>query len=146
MTSPSVNGQIIGQAHYATRAVLESLLATTGTTFHEAVALNALADGGGAADRTALVQRMTGTLKIDEATAGAALASLTAAGLLTEPTGDEARLGLTEAGRERRDAIAAGTADITARLYADLPAEDLAAAARVLLAVTERANSALASA
>ncbi|PCG85198.1 hypothetical protein CIB93_15385 [Streptomyces sp. WZ.A104] len=146
MTSTThVNGQIIGRAHYATRALLEGLLTTKGTTFHEAVALNAVADRDGEADHAALVERMTGTLKVDAATAGAVLAALTAAGLLRELPGEGARLGLTEAGRELQAGIATGTAELAARLYGDLPAEDLAAAARVLNAVTERANEALAT-
>jgi hypothetical protein len=70
-TTPTVNGQVIGQAHYATRAVLERVLARTGT-------------------------------------------------------------------------IRASVSEITARLYADLPADDLAAAGRVLAVVTERANAELA--
>ncbi|MFI1223656.1 MULTISPECIES: hypothetical protein [unclassified Streptomyces] len=147
MTSaPSVDGQIIGQAHYATRAVLESLLATTGTTFHQALALNALAARGGTADRSWLVARLTTGLKIDAATAEEVLASLTASGLLTASADDGARLGFTEAGQERQAAIADGTAKIVAPLYADLPAEDLATTARILLTLTERADKALASA
>ncbi|WP_405386593.1 hypothetical protein OG596_02650 [Streptomyces sp. NBC_01102] len=141
MTTTTVNGQIIGQAHYATRAVLESLLARSGTTFHQAVALNATADGDGATKR-ALTDRMTSTLKIDAETAEAAVDSLIADGLLAD-TGS--RLELTASGRARQDGIRTGTARIAAGLYADLPAEDLAAAGRVLTVLTERANAVLAA-
>ncbi|MFD4033808.1 hypothetical protein ACFWVP_25680 [Streptomyces sp. NPDC058637] len=141
MTTTTVNGQIIGQAHYATRAVLESLLARSGTTFHQAVALNATADGAGATKR-ALTDRMTSTLKIETGTAEAAVDSLIDGGLLAE-TG--AGLELTASGRARQDGIRTGTARITAGLYADLPAEDLAAAGRVLTVLTERANVVLAA-
>ncbi|WP_326733924.1 hypothetical protein [Streptomyces sp. NBC_01022] len=143
-TTPSVNGQVIGQAHYATRAVLERLLAETGATFHESVALNATADGDGSIERDRLVERMTSTLKVDTTTAEAALSGLLAQGLLEEQSADVARLTLTAAGKETHRAQRAGIATITARLYADLPAEDMAAAGRVLTELTARANAVLA--
>lgn len=143
-TAPTVNGQIIGQAHYATRAVLERLLAGTGTTFHQSVALNAIADGGGTIGRHRLAERMTSTLKIDATAAESTLSELTAAGLLAEQPGDAPQLVLTTAGRELHRTHRTGIAGITARLYADLPAEDLAAAARVLTSVTARADAVLA--
>ncbi|MEU8675311.1 hypothetical protein [Streptomyces sp. NPDC048560] len=145
-STPTVNGQIIGQAHYATRAVLERLLAESGTTFHQCVALNATAGEGGTTGRTALAARMTDTLKIDRASAEAVLAELTGAGLLEEAPGDGTRLALTESGRERQAGIRSGTAAITERLYTGLPAEELAAAGRVLTALTARANAVLAEA
>ncbi|MFG2629053.1 hypothetical protein [Streptomyces sp. NPDC048473] len=142
--TPPVNGQVIGQAHYATRAVLERLPATTGTTFHQSVALNAVADNGEAIGRGRLIGRMAGTLKIDAEVVEAAPAELTAAGLLEETPGGTSRVGLTPAGRDRHHANRAGIADITVRLYAGLPAEDLAVAGRVLTEVTARANAVLA--
>lgn len=142
--APTVNSQVIGQAHYATRAVLERLLATTGTSFHQCVALNATADGDGTVEHRWLADRMTATLKIDAAVAESTLFELVSAGLLAELPGDGQRLTLTAAGRELRRTTSAGTAEIAARLYADLPAEDLAAAGRVLSVVTARANALLA--
>lgn len=142
----TLNGQIIGQAHYATRAVLEGLLDETGTTFHQCVALNVTADAGGTTGRAGLAARMTGTLKIDPSAAEAVLTELTGAGLLEAAPGDATRLTLTVAGRERQAGIKAGTAALAERLYAGFPAEELAAAARVLTALTARANAALADA
>ena len=144
-TTPTLNGQIIGMAHYATRAVLEQLLAESGTTFHQGVALNATADKGGTVEQAGLVERMTGTLKIDRATAEATLTELTTAGLLEEAPGGGALLSLTDAGRERQAGISSGTKEIVARLYAGLPEEELAAAGRVLTTLTARANAALAA-
>ncbi|TXS43738.1 hypothetical protein [Streptomyces sp. OR43] len=143
-TAPTVNGQVIGQAHYATRAVLESLLATTGTTFHQSVALNATADGGGSIERPALVDRMTSTLKIDATAVETVLTGLIAQGLLAEEPGAPARLSMTAAGSELHRTHRAALSEVTARLYADLPDEDLAAAGRVLTEVTARANAVLA--
>ncbi|WP_328667445.1 hypothetical protein OG905_10400 [Streptomyces sp. NBC_00322] len=144
-TAPTLNGQVIGQAHYATRAVLDGLLAREGITFHQVVALNATAGGGGdAVERDGLVGRMTSTLKIDESAVLATIAELTGSGLLEALPGEVARVALTEMGRALQSRIKAGTAKITERLYGDLPDEDLRTAGRVLTLVTARANADLA--
>ncbi|GGV04118.1 hypothetical protein GCM10010495_14740 [Kitasatospora herbaricolor] len=143
-TTPSLNGQVIGLAHYATRALLERELARTGTTFLQSVALNATADGGGSADRGQLVARLTGGLKIDEDSARAALAGLTDTGLLEEPPAEPSRLRLTAAGQERQRRIRDAVGGITARLYGDFTAEELAVAGRVVATVTARADAELA--
>jgi hypothetical protein len=143
-TTPTVNGQVIGQAHYATRAVLEGLLARTGTTFHQSVALNATADSGAAVDRTQLITRMTGTLKIAEPVALATIAELTVSELMETLPGDDTRLRLTDAGQTLNREIRTAVGELTARLYADLAADDLATAGRVLTLVTARANAELA--
>ncbi|MFC9325097.1 hypothetical protein [Kitasatospora sp. NPDC057015] len=144
-TTPSLNGQVIGLAHYATRALLERELARTGTTFVQSLALNTAADGGGSADREQLVTRLTDGLKIDAETAEAALAELTATGLLENAPAGPAHLRLTAAGRERQQLIRAAVGGITARLYGDIPAEDLATAGRVVATVKARADAELAA-
>jgi hypothetical protein len=127
MTTP-LNGQIIGQAERATRAVLDRLLADM--PFTDWVAINLSATGG----PDDLAGRLATGLRIDPAPI---LAGLVDAGLLT------AGGALTPAGRARYDDISAGLADITARLYGDLSAEDLAVAGRVLITVTNRARAEL---
>lgn len=144
-TAIPVNGQIIGMAHYATRAVLERLLATTGTTFHQSVALTATADKGGTIERRQLVERMTGAMKLDVSVVEQTLSELTSAGLLEEQPGDRPLLALTAAGEALERDHRTGVARATAALYADLPAEDLATAGRVLTEVTARANAVLAT-
>ncbi|MEZ0093448.1 hypothetical protein [Streptacidiphilus sp. EB129] len=143
---PTVNGQVVGLAHHATRAVLERLLARTGTTFQQSVALNAVAGSGAPIDRDQLVARMTDALKIDDSAVLAAIAELTASGLLETLPTEDSRLRLTDAGQMLSQEIRTGGAEIAARLYRDLPADDLAAAARVLTTVTARANAELAEA
>jgi hypothetical protein len=131
MTVP-LNGQVIGQAERATRALLDRLLAGVGTPFEQWVALNLTATTGpvSAAELAARLR-----IPLDEA--GSALSALTVAGLL-------ARDGtLTVAGRSRHEEISAGLAGITARLYGDLPADDLAVAGRVLTLITARATAEL---
>ncbi|MFD0261718.1 hypothetical protein ACFVH7_26015 [Kitasatospora indigofera] len=143
-TTPSLNGQVIGLAHYATRALLERDLARTGSTFLQSVALNATADGGGSADRGQLVARLAGSLKIDDDSALATLAGLTDTGLLEEPPTEPSRLRLTAAGQERQDRIRDAVGEITARLYGGFSPEELAVAGRVVATVTARANAELA--
>ena len=146
MSSPTLNGQVIGQTHYATRAVLERELDSTGVSFQQSVALNAVAAEGGVAARADLVDRMTGALKVDAASVGATLDELTAAGLLRELPAAGSGLALTDTGRALQGRLADTVAAITARLYADIPAADLAVAGRVLTLVKQRADAELAGA
>ena len=129
----SLNGQIIGQASIATRALLNRELDRVGLSFEQSVALN-LAAGGGPVTVDALV---TG-LRTPTAAAEAALSGLTEAGLLA------ADGTVTPAGADLQKQVSARIAEITGRLYGDLPADDLVTAARVLTEVTARANAELA--
>ncbi|MFC4017422.1 hypothetical protein ACFOW4_05620 [Micromonospora sp. GCM10011542] len=153
-TVPNLNGQVIGRAHYATRALLERAVAPLGVDFPQVAALNVLADG--AVDRARLVRGMTSTLKIDDSAAHAVLARLVAADLATASdagnqvagpvaAGERPQVRLTEAGRAVQGRIRDAVATLTARLYADIPADEMGTAARVLNLVTQRADAELAS-
>jgi DNA-binding MarR family transcriptional regulator len=146
LMSATLSGQVIGQAHYATRAVLERELTAIGITFTQSVALNAVVAEGGAVDRAALVRRLTGALKVDESAVRATLAELTDAGLLRALPADGSGLALTDLGRARHRRLADASAAIVARLYAGIPAEDAAVAARVLTVLKERADAELSAA
>ncbi|NEC07912.1 hypothetical protein [Streptomyces sp. SID7909] len=141
-TAPTVNGQVIGMAHYATRALAERLL-PRGSTFHQALALGAAEAAGGTVGRRALIERLTGAVKLGLPAAEATVAELTSAGLVEGRPGD--LLALTPAGDALIQSYKAGVADLAARLYGDLPAGDLAAAGRVLTEVTARADAMLAA-
>lgn len=139
---PPVNGQVIGLAHYASRAALERVLARSGTTFEQSVALRAVSDNGGTAERARVVGRLTGALKIEEPAAMRTVEELTALKLLEEPA--PGQVSLTDGGRELFASIRTAGDEIAARVYAGIPAEDLATAGRVLALVTERAEAELA--
>ncbi|MFG2651407.1 hypothetical protein [Streptomyces sp. NPDC048436] len=62
----SVGRQAIGITYHAIAAVRDRLLAASDMTFHQSVALKAVADG---LDRVGAVDRMAATLKIDGAQA-----------------------------------------------------------------------------
>jgi hypothetical protein len=134
----TLNGQVIGEAQRAVQVLLDQLLSRTGTTFHQWVALNAIAIQGGTATLEQIEARMTAGLQIDRATVRVALGDLAAAGLIDGGS-------FTPAGRERHAAIQAGIAGITARLYGDVPAGDLEIAGRVLATITARARAELAA-
>ncbi|WP_329124249.1 MarR family transcriptional regulator [Streptomyces sp. NBC_01465] len=143
-TAPTtVNGQVIGQAHYATRALLEGLLVKSGASFHQGLGLNYVAAQGGSADIEAIVGGLVGGVKIDAALARAVVDELIAAKLLEAAPGDVVRF--TDAGAELHAYTRAAGAKLTARLYGDIPAADLETAGRVLALVTQRANAELAA-
>ncbi|EFE65424.1 MarR family transcriptional regulator [Streptomyces sp. NWU49] len=144
-TAPLVDGRVIGLAHYAGRAVLESVLARHDVTFQQSVALRAVAVAdAGRVDRARLAGEVSGALKLPAAEADGVVDELIASGLLAphEPSG----IRITDAGREVHRRSSAETGRISARIYAGIPAEDLAVAGRVLALVTERADAELAAA
>lgn len=142
-TPPLLNPRVTALAHYAARAVLERVLARHGVTFQQSVTLRLAAVADGPVEREHIVDGVVGSLKIDTVEASAVVDELVAAQLLTleEPS----LVRITEAGRELYDTTSAATAPLTARVYADIPEEDLAVAGRVLTLITERANAELAA-
>jgi len=113
MTTPILNGQVLGVAANATRAVLDRLLAQHSTTANQWIALRATTVAGGDLPTGELVDRLIDGLKIG---------SSEALGAVAEPL-----------------------AEITGRMYADLPPDDLATAGRVLTLLAARANAELAA-
>ncbi|MBL7496527.1 winged helix DNA-binding protein [Frankia sp. CNm7] len=144
--NPTVNGRVIALAHFAGRALLEGVLDRHGATFHQSVTLRAVVAAGESIGRDELVADVAGSLKTDESVVRGVIEELTAAKLLEEDPATTSRLRLTDAGRELYESTTTETAQISARLYAGIPADDLAIAGRVLALVTERANTELASA
>ncbi|QMU68840.1 winged helix DNA-binding protein [Streptacidiphilus sp. P02-A3a] len=141
-TAPTVNGRVVALAHYSARALLEGVLERHGATFQQSVALRVVAVAGGSVDREELVADVDSSLKTGDSAVRGVIEELVAAKLL-EPDPAATRLRLTDAGRELWDRTSAESAEIGALLYAGIPAEDLAAAGRVLALVTERANAEL---
>ncbi|MEW2427515.1 MarR family winged helix-turn-helix transcriptional regulator [Micromonospora sp. NPDC047644] len=145
-TVPTLNGQVIGQAHYATRALLERTIGPLGVTFHQVIVLNLLAQGP--VERADLTHRVSSTLAIDDPALRQVLDHLVDTGLaqVDAPAGgDEPRLALTDTGRATQRAVAAAVADLSARLYAAIPTDEASTAARVLTIVTRHANAELAA-
>ncbi|MFF9623327.1 MarR family transcriptional regulator [Streptomyces griseosporeus] len=142
-TAPVADSRTIGLAHYAARAVLESVLSRYDITFQQnnALRLAALADGPVARDE--LADGLTDSLKIGTAEAHRVVDELVARGLLAAD--GPSRVRVTASGREVYDAYSAEVKEVSARIWAGLSMEDRAAAGRVLAQVTERAEAELAA-
>jgi hypothetical protein len=130
---------IIGQTGKALNAILARQLAGTGITEPQWVTLVIV--NGATFTAEALVERVSGVLKVDPTAARERIAELTAAGMVrTTPAGT---VEATEMGRARWSRVRAAIAEITEELWGDLPEEDLATAGRVLPTVLTRANTLL---
>jgi DNA-binding MarR family transcriptional regulator len=97
-----------------------------------------------------LTERATDALKVDPASARAAVSGLAAAGLVTAGlvtaglvTGD-GLVTVTDAGRALFDRVRAAIGPIVARAYGDVSPGDLQTAARVLTTITAGLNRELA--
>jgi hypothetical protein len=140
-TTPTFGTPLLGQTEKALNAILDRQLAGTGLTERQWVTLTLTVAGGGTVDRDQLVGRVAAALKVREAEAEGLIAELAAAQLLD----DGPQVTVTESGGQLHGRIRTGVAEITQRLWGDLPAENLATAARVLNTVLARANAELAS-
>lgn len=132
---PLLNGQSIGIAYHAIAAVRDRLLAASGLTFHQSVALKAVADG---LDRAGAVDRVTATLKIDGPRAHTLRDELADAGLL-----DGAGTALTDEGARIQRGFTDAVSGLTERLYGGLPVAEREIAGRALAHVAARANAEL---
>ena len=132
---------LIGQTEKALNAILDRQLAGTGITEPQWVTLTLTVVGGGAVDRAELIRRVGGATRFSPAAVAERIAELAAAGLLRE-AGD-GRVQVTDEGQARWTQVRTAIGPITQRLWGDLPAEDLAAAGRVLGIVLDRANAVL---
>ncbi|MDX3379118.1 MarR family transcriptional regulator [Streptomyces sp. ME02-6991-2A] len=140
--APAATARELGLAHYAARGVLENVLARHGATFPQQIALRAAVSAETPQTPDDLVAQVQGSLKADPAGIRAVLDELRAKALLVD---DGEHLRPTDAGRALLAAVTAETAPISARIWGGIPAEDLAAAGRVLALVTERADAELAA-
>ncbi|MFJ6074375.1 hypothetical protein ACIQFU_26685 [Streptomyces sp. NPDC093065] len=136
--APAADSRALGLAHYAARGVLEQILARHGVSFRQHVVLRAAATAQTPPTADRLVAEVRGTLKADPAGIRTVVDGLLAKGLLVA---DGAHLPATDAGRELLAAVGAAVAPVSARIWGGIPAEDLAAAGRVLALVTERADA-----
>jgi DNA-binding MarR family transcriptional regulator len=136
--------QLIGRTERALLPLMDVVLAGTGGTFHQWVALNFTAVNGGSIERSQLIARLADALQIDDTTADGVITELAAERLLQAESPSVVALGDT--GRERQASIRSAIDHTTAQLFADIPADDLAATQRVLTTIAERAATQLARA
>ncbi|WP_329270432.1 MarR family winged helix-turn-helix transcriptional regulator [Streptomyces pseudovenezuelae] len=137
--TPALNPRVIALAHYASRALLENVLARHGVTFQQSVTLRLAAVAEGPVERARIVEDVVGALKIDPPQAHSVVDELISTGLVAPQGASQVRI--TDAGRELFETTSAETAPISARVYAGIPTEDLEVAGRVLTLITERADA-----
>lgn len=136
--------QFIGRTERTLRALMDQVLAGTGGTFHQWVALNFTAVNGESIDRGQLIAGLANALQTDDTAAEATIAEMVDERLLLTASGSV--VALSDAGRERYARIRAAIDQTTAPLFADIPADDLATARRVLTTISERADTQIARA
>src|SRR5215467_3648557 len=90
-TNSAFSTQVIGQTENALGALMNRVLARTGGTFRQWVALNLTVASGGVIGRGQLVGRMTGALKIDDPAAAAVIAKLIDSQLMESLPGEDSR-------------------------------------------------------
>src|SRR4051794_38117006 len=132
-TTTAFSARALGQTEKALNAILDRQLAGTGLTERQWITLTLTVTlaGGGAVDSDELGSRVAGALQLSEAQGRALVAELAAAQLL-QADGEAAPVTVTDAGQHLHERIRTAVTEITERLWGDLPAEDLAAAGRVL--------------
>ncbi|MFD0885084.1 hypothetical protein ACFQ08_11060 [Streptosporangium algeriense] len=133
---------LIGQTEKALNAILERQLDGTGVTEPQWVTLTLTSVSGGTIDRAELIGKVRKATKFSEASVAERIAELTAAGLLKDG-GEGADVQVSEAGQQQWTQVRSALGPIIQGLWGDLPAEDLAVAARVLNTVLARANDVL---
>jgi DNA-binding MarR family transcriptional regulator len=139
MNASTLTPRVLGTAENAHRALLEHLLAGTDLTYQRWVALTLVA----ASDRVLesdILARLIAALKLNREEGRAVVADLAALCLVTPSDG---YLRLTDRGRHLYTRIRAAIAEAIETAYADIPADDLAIAGRVLTEITARLNATL---
>jgi hypothetical protein len=142
-TYPALSPRVIGQAEKTLNAILTRQLAGTGLTEPQWVILTLAVTSGGTAGPDKFTRMVADALKISETEARARVGDMVTAQQL-QITGDARAVTVTGAAHQLHSRISAAVAEITQRLWGDLPARDRATAGRVLAIITERANAELA--
>jgi hypothetical protein len=128
--------QLIGRTEKSLGVLLNGILVGSGLSEPDYVALRVCADREGDSRADVAAQLATVFRKGDDH-AAELVERLSSAGMISTDSAD--KIQLTTEGRDLRDRLVADTEALTGRLWGDLPADDLAVAARVLGTVLRRA-------
>jgi len=132
--------RLIGQTEKTLNAILDRLLVGSGVTEPEWVALNVMLHGE-SASRTDAAQRIGTTLKTSPEVGAELLAGLIDRGFV-EALGDR-EVAVTNAGREFHGVVHGRVAEITGRLWNDVPVDERETVAAVLNTTLRRATAEL---
>jgi DNA-binding MarR family transcriptional regulator len=142
--TPAFSPRLIGETEKTLNAILDRHLAGSGLTEQHWITLTFVIVSGGSIDRNELVRQVVSGAKFSEQDVRARVSELGASQLLDDSASPEVTV--TDAGAQLHAQIRAANNELTARLWGDLSAEELATAARVLGTVLVRANAELARA
>jgi DNA-binding MarR family transcriptional regulator len=136
--------QLLGQVEKTLNAILGRLLAGSGMTEPQWVALNVVLAAGEPLVPADAVQRVAAALKVDLDTARGCLDALEARGFLATSSDAAGDTEVNANGRAFHAAVRARVEELTGRLWGDVPADELAVAADVLNTVLRRSSNELA--
>jgi DNA-binding MarR family transcriptional regulator len=136
--NPTFTPRLLGETEKTLNAILDRHLSGAGLTEQHWITLTLAVVSGGSIDRDELVRKVSEGAKFSEDDVRARVSELIATGLLDDAASPE--VSVTEAGRKTHARIRGANNELTERLWGDLPADELATAARVLSTVLERAN------
>jgi hypothetical protein len=142
-TAPTLDGKILGQAERAARAVLDVLLEDNDTTFDQWIALGLVANEPEVTTCSQLVDRFASLIRSTPSAVAPIAEELVERGWVA--VDDHDRIEFTAAGASHFGVLAEGAFALATQLYGGLDHGDLLAAARVLIAVKERADAVLAA-
>jgi hypothetical protein len=143
MQPPAVTiGQAVGQAEAVLTKLLARVLAETGTSRQDYLAMQRLTALGGTATREDYLADLSSWLDLDLWGAGELADSLTASGLLDQGRGT---VKFAAAGTELRDRIVSSAGAVTRPLFARVDPADLEVTIRTLRELTKRARTMLGS-
>lgn len=135
-------GMAVGQAEAVLSKLLARVLAETGTSRQDYLAMQRLAGLGGAASREAYVFDLSNALEIDLWAAGELADTLAEAGILAEADGV---VQLAESGADLRGRIARSAGAVTRALLAPISPADVETTIRTLREVTQHGRALLAA-
>jgi DNA-binding MarR family transcriptional regulator len=131
--------RLIGETEKTLNAILDRHLAKSGLTEQHWITLQLAVMGGGSIARSALIRQVSSAAKFSEEDLEARVSELIDRQLLDDSGASEVTV--TDAGKELHAEIRSANAELTERLWGDLPAAELETTARVLATVLERANA-----
>ena len=146
MSPNAFTPQLIGQTEKTLNAILARHLAGAGLTEPQWVTLTLAARNDGPVDRDQFAARVADAAKFTLTEAQSRISELAEAQALTLSDSDNAKVAVSDAGKELHARIRSANIELTERLWGDVPPTDLATAAQVLATVLERANAELARA
>jgi DNA-binding MarR family transcriptional regulator len=136
--------QLLGQVEKTLNAILGRLLAGSGVSESQWVALTVVLAAGEPLATADAAQRTAAALKTDSEVARAHLDALVEAGFLTADDHGGGSTAVTASGHAFHAAARARISELTARLWGDVPSGDLTVTANVLNTVLHRAGTELA--